>query len=60
MGMIPEKFTPLPLPTTRNEAIAYAEEREQWARDARVADRWGSVKEFEFNAQILRMLAEKL
>lgn len=58
--VMPEKFTPLSLPQTPDEAIKYAEEREAWARLARDNDKWGSVKEFEFTAAVLRKLAENL
>jgi hypothetical protein len=60
MAVTPEKFTPIEVPTTPERARQLAEEREAWARLARDSDRWGSVKEFEFTARLLRDLAERL
>lgn len=49
-----------PLPTTRDEAIAMADARDEWALHARKSDLNGSARELELCADLLRVYAVTL
>ena len=55
-----EKFNRQPLPTTRDEAIAMATARDEWAIHARKSDMNGSAREMELCADLLRFYAGTL
>lgn len=57
MSNVPLKYQPATLPASKDEAIAMAEEREMWAANARKGDQYGSAREFELMAQLLRFYA---
>ena len=54
------KFIPIELPLIREVAMAMAVEREEWAVQARERDLYGSAREYDLTAQLLRCLAERL
>jgi len=53
MRIIPTKYQPVELPKPE-EAIAMAKEREEWAQQARERDQYGSAREWELTALLLR------
>lgn len=52
-----DKFERQPLPKTRDEAIAMANARDEWALHARKNDMNGSARELELCADLLRLYA---
>lgn len=54
------KYEPIVLPTTRDEAEERARDYELWANEARRADRFGSAQHLEFTASVLRRLGRFL
>lgn len=60
MPPIPEKFERAKLPTTRDEAVAMADARDEWALHARKSDLNGSARELELCADLLRLYAQTL
>lgn len=57
---IPEKYQRQPLPATRDEAVAMADARDEWALHARKNDLNGSARELELCADLLRVYAMTL
>jgi hypothetical protein len=55
---IASKYEPATLPT-KEQALGMALEREMWAQAARERDQWGSAREFELMALLLRFYAER-
>lgn len=58
--MIISKYEPAKLPATKQEALAMAEQREEWAEIARERDKPGTAKECELTALLLRAYMETL
>lgn len=52
-----EKYQPATLPASRTEALKMATEREFWAKEAREKDRYGTARELELTALLLRFFA---
>ena len=59
-GPMTDKHRATELPTTRDDAIRMAVEREAWAIEARGKDLHGAAKEQELTALLLRKTAERL
>ena len=59
-GPMTDKHRATELPTTRDDAIRMAVEREAWAIKARGKDLHGAAKEQELTALLLRKMAERL
>jgi len=55
-----DKYEPTCLPNSRDDAEYMATEREEWARQARDRDQFGSAKEFELTALLLRFYSKCL
>lgn len=55
---VTSKYQPIALPQNAEEAIAWAELREEWARSAHDLDMTGSAREFELTALLLRAWAK--
>lgn len=49
-----KKFEKAELPLNDTVAIHMAIEREEWAKEARARDQYGSAREFELTALLLR------
>lgn len=54
----PKKYEPATLPRNAAEALTFAQEREEWAKEARERDQNGSAREFELTALLLRAWAK--
>ena len=54
MTTIDPKFQKAELPLNDMAAIHMAQDREEWAREARERDQYGSAREFELTALLLR------
>lgn len=57
---IPEKYRPISMPETRHDALTMAQERDDWAKEARERDQPGSAREFELTATLLKLYARSL
>ena len=52
------KYDETKLPSTPDAALAMAADREEWARDARSRDLYGTAAEYELSALLLRFYAQ--
>lgn len=48
------KYQPATLPLNGTVAVHMAQDREEWAKEARARDQYGSAREFELTALLLR------
>ena len=57
---IPDKYKHAVLPVDKQTALKLAEERELWAAEALERLQYGSAREFELTALLLRFYADQL